>query len=114
MPLVAVEGCKCRCSHGMGRSTPKSSRPFLRIGGSAVLTVDDMAYNFVSFCPNLGPTVKPCDTTLPLVTGRSAFVFANDSPIVFDLAQGGTDGVPPGVTTWAVIEPGQTFVRAGS
>lgn len=114
MIAIAVESAKVRCSHGMGYARPKSSRPFVRMRGRAVLVDRDMSGNTVRLCPNVGPTTKPCRNTLPLMTGRSTFVFANGAPVVLHRASGLTDGIPPGVTTYRVRKPGQELVRAES
>ena len=109
---IVVEGAKVRCSHGMGYARPKSSRPFLRMQARAVLVDRDMPGNTIRLCPNVGPTTKPCKNTLPLASGRSTFVFANGAPVVLHRAQGPSDGIPPGVTTYGVRKPGQDLVRA--
>jgi len=113
MPHVATESAKVRCSHGMGYAQPKSSRRFLRIKGKPVLVDRDMPANAISLCPNYGPTTKPCTRTLPLAAGRSGFVFANGAPVVLDQAKGPTDGIPPGLTSYAVRAPGQSLVSVG-
>ncbi len=113
MPNIATESARVRCSHGMGYAKPVSSRPFLRINGKPVLVDVDMSGNSISLCPNYGPTTKPCQTTLALAKGRSSFVFANGRPVVFHAAIGPTDGIPPGITTWSVLDAGQDLVKAG-
>lgn len=113
MPYIAVEGARVRCSHGMGFASPQSSRRFLRFAGRRVLVAPDMPANGVRLCPHRGPTVKPCQSTLPLTSGVSRFVFANNAPVVLEGATGGTDGVPPGVTTYTVRAAGQGLVSAG-
>lgn len=112
MRNIATENARVRCSHGMGNAKPQSSRPFLRISGAAVLVDADMPGNSIKRCPNYGPTTKPCTTTLPLATGRSSFVFAAGRPVVFEAARGPTDGIPPGITTYAVLRAGQDFTKA--
>lgn len=112
MPRIAVEKARIRCSHDAGRAKAVSSRPFLRIAGSAVLVAPDMAGNSVSWCPNVGPTTRPCKVTRPIAKGQSRFIFANGAPVVLHRATGPTDGIPPGFTTWRVREPGQEFVHA--
>ena len=113
MRPIATEAAKVRCSHGMGRASPVSSVRFLRFAGRAALAADDLAFNGVTLCPVIGPAVKPCTATLPLVSGASRFVRANGRPLALLGATGGTDGVPPGVTLWSVLDAGQTLVRAG-
>ena len=112
MPLIAVEGASVRCSHRLGRAKPRSSRPFLRINGRAVLVREDLPANAISWCPNYGVALKPCQTTLPLVSGFSRFVFADGRPVAFVNAVGPTDGVPPGVTIYSIRDPGQELVEA--
>ena len=112
MPLLAVEGAKIRCSHSLGYAKPRSSRGFLRIAGQPVFVAGDMPANFITLCPNYGPTTKPCTGTLPLANGISRFVFANDAPVVLEGATGPTDGIPPGLTTYSIRAAGQSFVQA--
>lgn len=110
MPHIATESARVRCSHGMGYARPLGSRRFLRIAGKPVLVDRDMPANAISLCPNYGPTTKPCTRSLPLISGRSGFVFAGGAPLVLDQAAGPTDGIPPGLTTYRVRSPGQGFV----
>lgn len=112
MPVLARESAKVRCSHKTGYARPKASRPFLTIASVPVLVDRDLHGNAIKLCPNLGPTTKPCKTTLPLVAGQSGFVFSGGAPVVFGRATGATDGIPPGATTWTVIDPDQDFVHA--
>jgi hypothetical protein len=112
MPLIAVEGASVRCSHRLGRAKPRSSRAFLRIDGHPVLVRQDLAANGISWCPNYGVSVKPCTMTGPLANGFSSFVFADGRPVAFVQAVGPTDGVPPGVTTYSIRDPGQDLVGA--
>lgn len=113
MPMISTEAASVRCSHGMGYAKPVSSRPWLRINGEPVLVDRDLPGNAIKSCPNYGPTVKPCKTTLALVSGRSALVFAGGRPVVFQAARGPTDGIPPGATTYSVRKAGQDFTQAG-
>jgi hypothetical protein len=94
----------------MGYARPPGSRRFFRIAGKPVLVDRDMPANAISLCPNYGPTTKPCTMTLPLATGRSGFVFVGGAAVVLDQARGPTDGIPPGLTSYAVRAPGQFFV----
>ena len=107
MPRAVTERCVMRCSHAMGRARPVSSRPFLRFDGAAALVIQDFAPLAISWCPNVGPTVAPCRTSLPPATGASAFVFVGGRPLALEHARGATDGVPPGATTWSLRDPGQ-------
>lgn len=112
MRELVVEGAKVRCSHGMGFARPRASREFLRILGRGVLVDIDMVGNSIRLCPNVGPTTKPCTTTLLLTNGRSNFVFANGAAVVLHRARGATNGIPPGVTYYSVKAPNQPFVFA--
>lgn len=112
MSVLARQTAKVRCSHKLGYAKPIASRPFVRINGEPILVDRDMPGNTIRMCPNVGPTTKPCTVTLRLSAGRSSLVFANGAAVVFGDATGPTDGIPPGATTWRVLDPDQGFVHA--
>lgn len=111
MPLAVTEACDMRCSHKLGRARPVAKAPFLRIKGKPVLAIGDLSGLTVRRCPNIGPSVSPCRTSLPAIAGASDFVFVNGRRLALAPATGSTDAIPPVVSTWRLRRPGQELVH---
>ncbi|GAA3453888.1 hypothetical protein [Dactylosporangium matsuzakiense] len=100
-----------RCGHD-GRVHNSARQSWVRIGGSAVLVDADPEGCRVSGCPNIGPTMKPCTTTLAVNTGYSPWLRIGGQRIVLSDLDGLTDGTVPGTVHYTVRDPGQGFVES--
>jgi hypothetical protein len=64
----------------------------------------------ISGCPNRGPGIKPCLTTLPVKKGYSDLLRIDGKRVCLDTVTGLTDGTPPGIVEYIVQTTGQDFV----
>jgi hypothetical protein len=113
MTLALTETAIVTCDHVVGVSPQRASRRFVTIAGVPVLRVADPVGRPIGGCPNVGPTVKPCTSTLAMSAGASAFVSIDGAPVCLDTTEGLTDGTPPGMVKYTVRDPGQTLVTIG-
>jgi hypothetical protein len=102
-----------RCGHD-GRVQNLASQHWVRVGGSEVLVDDDPERRRIAGCPNIGPTMKPCTTTLAVGTGYSAWIRIGGAAVVLSNLDGLTDGTVPGTVHYTVRDPGQSLVGAGA
>lgn len=100
-----------RCAHKLGRAATTAGEDFVFLAGKRVLTGPDPVGRSIGGCPNVGPTVKPCTTTLAVQVGWSGFVNIGGRPVVRADLTGMTDGTPQGAVAYRVEHPGQTLVR---
>lgn len=110
MKLVTVAAV-VRCGHD-GRVRTIASQHWVTVGGADVLVDDDPQGRAVTGCPNIGPTVKPCTTTLAVATGYSTWIRVDGDRVALSNLDGLTDGTVPGTVHYTVRDPGQTFVGA--
>lgn len=108
---VLTEDADLRCAHELGKVNIHAGQGWVRIGGRRVLVEQDPEGCTLSGCPNYGPTIKPCTTTLAVQTGYSALVRIDGRRVCLDAVIGLTDGTPPGTVKYRVRSPGQHFVR---
>lgn len=106
------------CQHRTGVVVIFATQQLVHIGGRPVLVggllKGDPEFQPIVGCPNFGMTVKPCTLSLKVKTGYSSFIFIAGRPVCLDTISGLTDGTPPGVVSYQVIQPGQHFVEAQS
>ena len=100
------------CLHELGRVSNQPSQQLVKVGGEPVLVENDPEGRSISWCPNIGPTIKPCSTTLKVTVGYSTFLKIDGHRICLDTVRGLTDGTPPGVVEYKVRTPGQGLVDA--
>lgn len=98
------------CDHQSGLVALKARQQFVRIDGIAVLVEDDPVNCAIGGCPNVGPAIKPCTTTLPVHQGYSSLVRIDGHRACLDTVTGLTDGTPPGTVEYRVRWPGQDYV----
>ena len=105
-----TEKASLKCLHkGVVRNVP--SQPWVTIEHESVLVDNDPEMRDIDRCPNRGPHgIKPCGKTLPVRLGYSVFIRIDTHAVCLDNLWGLTDGTPPGVVKYNVIDPGQTFV----
>ena len=98
------------CAHELGRVGLRPGQDLVTIGGRKVLVQNDPEGRTISGCPNIGITIKPCQTTLRVQVGYSDFIRVDRRPVCLDTVVGLTDGTPPGIVIYKVRTPGQEYV----
>jgi hypothetical protein len=99
-----------KCGHD-GRVENRPSQPWVTVAGVPVLVDDDPEQRGITACPNYGPTVKPCTSTLAVAEGYSTWVTVGQRRVVMSNLDGLTDGTLPGTVHYGVRDPGQAFVE---
>ena len=107
-----TEDADLKCAH-LGPVDVPPTQSLVRIGGRRVLVATDPEKQTITGCPNTGPTIKPCTTTLRVTEGYSVLVRIGGAAVCLDSVTGLTDGTPPGTVRYRVYDPGQQMVRAG-
>jgi hypothetical protein len=80
-----------------------------------VLVDNDPEMRDIDRCPNRGPHgIKPCTKTLKVRLGYSAFISIDGHAVSLDNLWGFTDGTPPGIVKYVVIDPAQQFVSGAA
>ena len=90
-----------------------SSAPISAMMQELIVNVD-VEGRIIIGCPNMGGTMKPCNTTLPVKEGYSDLVRVEGRRVCLDTVTGLTDGTPPGTVDYVVRGPGQDFVSEGA
>jgi hypothetical protein len=98
-----------RCDH-YGRVANHASRSWIFAEDMPMLVKDDPEGREITGCPNFGPAVKPCWRSLRASKGYSELVYVDGAAAVGSQLSGLTDGTPPGMVRYSVIDPGQVFV----
>jgi hypothetical protein len=111
MRWVTLDGLM-QCAH-LGKVGLVASQTWVTIAGRPVLVQADPEGRPIVGCPNIGPTIKPCTTTLKVQAGYSTWIRVDGKPVVLDIVTGLTDGTPPGVVKYRDTTPGQTLVSEG-
>jgi hypothetical protein len=109
---VLTEDAVLVCAHESGIVGLAPVQAWVTINGRRVLIEPDPEGRPIAACANVGPTIKPCTTTLKVEAGYSAFVTVNGSPLCLQPVTGKTDGTPPGVVDYHVRSTGQHFVNS--
>jgi hypothetical protein len=112
MELV-TEKSTIRCGHD-GTVVTLASQRWVRVSGAAVLVSPDPQNRAVAACPNIGPTMKPCTTTLTVAAGYSTFVRVGGHKVVLSNLDGLTDGTVPGTVHYQVRAVRQHYVGASA
>jgi hypothetical protein len=84
------------------------------VSGVPALVDNDPEGRTVTGCPNIGPTMKPCTTTLAVAAGYSTWVRIDNRSVVLSTLDGLTDGTVPGTVHYTVRDPGQAYVAVDS
>jgi hypothetical protein len=110
-----VEDATLICDHG-GRIKVEFSQEFVRIEDLRVLVAEDPEGRNIDVCPNVNPVIglRSCLRTLSVKTGYSTFVRIGGKAVCLDTVRGLTDGSPPGLVNYKVVDPAQTLVGAGA
>ena len=99
------------CAH-QGSVKVQSSQNLVRIEGNKVLVAIDPEGKSISACPNAGATIKPCTSSLKVTQGYSSLVRIEGRQVCLETIRGLTDGTPPGVVEYFVVNTGQNTVTA--
>lgn len=111
--LWLTEDAVVVCKHQLGHASQAPSQDFLRIDGRCVLVAPDPEGRPISGCPNYGPAIKPCTTTLKVQHGYSGWIRVGGHDLCLDTLDGYTDGTPPGIVRYEVRDSGQQWVHEG-
>jgi hypothetical protein len=114
MIYFLTEDAKLVCDHQRGVITNAPTQDWVTINERRILVAMDPEGRPINGCPNYGPTIKPCVTTLKVKEGYSDFIRIDGRAVCLDTVTGLTDGTPPGIVNYIVVEPGQNFVLVGS
>lgn len=98
------------CRHELGTVDIKATQDLVTIAGRRVLVDDNPENRRITKCPNVGPTIKPCQLTLKVKQGYSDLVRIAGKAVCLDTVTGLTDGTPPGTVEYHVRGPGQEWV----
>lgn len=109
MKLLTLEAI-LHCDHQLGLVGLVAQQQFVRIAGVPVLVETDPEQRPIAGCPNVGPTIKPCTTTLPVQQGYSGLLRIGGRRVCLDTVTGLTDGTPPGTVKYQVRFAGQELV----
>ncbi len=99
------------CAHELGVVGISATQDLVTINGRRVLVAVDPESRPIIGCPNVGPTIKPCTSTLPVEQGYSDLIRINGRRVCLDPVTGLTDGTPPGTVKYHVRSAGQTLVE---
>ena len=113
MKLLSEDACLI-CAHALGVVGITATQGLVTIGGRRALVERDPESRPISGCPNVGATIKPCTSTLPVQVGYSGLVRIDGRRACLDTVTGLTDGTPPGMVKYRVRDPGQQLVEERS
>ncbi|MBP1466291.1 hypothetical protein EYB53_011295 [Candidatus Chloroploca sp. M-50] len=102
------------CAHELGIVNHKPTQDLVTIAHRRVLVATNPESQTIVGCPNIGPTIKPCTTTLAVKQGYSDLVRIQGKQVCLDTVIGLTDGTPPGIVEYHVRRAGQDLVREGT
>src|SRR4051812_45421452 len=111
---IITEDALVVCAHELGTVGLHHRQDFVTINGRKMLVDNDPEGCSISKCPNIGISIKPCQTTLKVDTGYSTFIRIDGHRLCLDSVVGKTDGTPPGVVIYHVRQPGQDFVEGSA
>jgi hypothetical protein len=108
---LLTEDADLRCAHELGKVGIVASQDWVRIEDRRVLVENDPESRAIGGCPNYGPAIKPCVSTLAVQQGYSSLVRIDGRRACLDTVEGLTDGTPPGTVRYQVRDSGQRFVE---
>jgi len=110
MQLMTVDALVV-CTHEVGIVGIIASQSLVTIGGRRVLVETDPQGRPIAGCPNVGPGIKPCTSTLVVNQGHSSLLRVDGRRVCLETVTGLTDGTPPGTVKYKVNNPGQNLVK---
>jgi len=108
--LLLTEDALLVCKHELGKVKLQPTQSLVHIRGRRVLVEVNPEGCAISGCPNYGPTIKPCTSTLAVKKGYSDLLRIEGRRVCLDTVTGLTDGTPPGTVMYIVRDPAQPFV----
>jgi hypothetical protein len=108
--LWLTQDAKLVCKHEMGVVQNLCSQTLVTIATRPVMVQPDPEGRSIAGCPNYGPTIAPCTTTLRVQAGYSEWVRIEGQAVCLDTVTGYTNGTPPGVVKYIVRDAGQAWV----
>ena len=99
------------CAHETGIVGIKATQNLVTVSGRRVLVDADPVSRPIVGCANVGPTIKPCTSTLPVQEGYSDLLRIEVRRVCLDPVTGLTDGTPPGTVKYHVRSAGQALVE---
>jgi len=111
--LFLTEDATLICDHG-GRVSLTTTQDYVRIEKKRILIQPNPESRGIAGCPNSNPLVGilSCRTTLEVRQGYSEFVHIDRKPVCLQTVLGYTDGSPPRIANYKVVDPAQVFVGA--
>jgi hypothetical protein len=109
-----TEDAKITCKHPGALVQNVPSQNWFTIANRRVLVETDPEGRTIKGCVNSGFGIKPCTTALKVSAGYSDLIRIGGKRLCLDTVTGFTDGTPPGLYKYIVIDPGQPFVQEGS
>jgi hypothetical protein len=111
---LLTDAASLKCLH-MGVVRNKASQTWVTIAEHPVLVDNDPETRDIDRCPNRGPHgIKPCGKTLKVTQGYSVFIRIDGHAVCLDNLWGFTDGTPPGIVKYNVVDPAQNFVTGAA
>ncbi len=98
------------CAHELGIVGIVATQNLVTVARRSVLVETDPEQRPIAGCPNVGPAIKPCTSTLAVQAGYSDFIRIEGRRVCLDTVTGLTDGTPPGIVKYKVRSPGQDLV----
>ena len=98
------------CAHELGVVGIIATQDLVTVSRRNMLVEADPEQRPIVGCPNIGPTIKPCTSTLPVQTGYSDLIRIGGRRVCLDTVTGLTDGTPPATVKYKVRSPGQGLV----
>jgi hypothetical protein len=112
--LFLTEDARLVCTHEPGRVDTVGTQDLVTVERRKVLVDSDPEQRPISGCPNIGPGLTPCTTTLDVRVGYSGFLRILGKRICLITVTGFTNGSPPGGARYEVRQAGQSFVSERS
>ena len=109
--LWLTEDAVLVCRHQLGRVANLPSQSLVTVQRRRVLIAPDPEGRAITGCPNYGPAIKPCTTTLKVDAGYSGWIRIGGQSVCLDTVTGLSDGTPPGIVKYLVNAAGQEWVR---
>jgi hypothetical protein len=108
---ILTSGGDLRCDHMNGVVQLSASQSLVTIDGRPVLVEGDPEGRPILGCPNTGAMIKPCTSSLAASAGYSTLLTIDGRRVCLDTVTGLSDGTPPGIVRYAVVDPGQNWVE---
>jgi hypothetical protein len=109
--LLLTEDAVLVCAHELGIVSIAATQDLVTVEGRRLLVEANPEGRPIAGCPNYGPAIKPCTTTLRVQKGYSDLVRIDGRRVCLSSVTGITDGTPPGTVQYKVRSVGQSFVE---